>query len=592
MKHNSNSNFSQGLTFKFLVLVIASLLLVSSTIGITSYFYAKQELIEGGKLHLHDITEAALDSIQLLNDQVNQENLSMEDAQNIARQHISGPFSNVEEKIRDYTQSPFVYKTDGYIFGYDSQHIAQIHPNGLEGTDLTNLQDAQGDYLIQNLVKTSKLENENDRFYKYDWLNPNENIAREKIAYLVYFEPWDWMIGIGAYTEEFYESLEALKYIIVFIVLLSTTLGATITFIFIRKIILLIKKSNDVATELSHGNLNVETVTHNGKDEVSSLSRSIDHMVQNLKGIVFNVRENSEKVASFSEQVTASAEQTATATNQITEAIQKVAVTADDNNQMTLDTIDSLKKMSQNVSEMDHVFSSVIELSTNALNEASSGENLIEQSIQQMNEVNRVVETSSNDIEQLNKHAQEVSSIINIITGISSQTNLLALNAAIEASRAGEAGKGFAVVAEEVRKLAEQSAQAANQVISIINQMQDGASESAQSMNKVINEVNEGRNLIHKAGTSFYGIVQNNQGLSEQIQQVSTLSSEVSSASKQLLNQSENVLQSTADLTSDYQTIASASEEQLASMEEVTASMTHLNELAKELQNIVDQFKM
>lgn len=586
------SKFFQGLSFKFLFLVIFSLFLVSTMIGTISYYISKQELIEAGKLHLQDITESGLEVVKLLDEEVKNGYMTLEKAQEIARERISGPMTDLENKTRDYSNSPFVYKEAGYVFAYNSNNVVQIHPNGLEGQDLTDLQDANGNYLIQELVKTSKLKNPSDRYYTYDWKNANESTSREKIAYLVYYEPWDWMIGVGAYTEEFYEALSSLKLMITIIVALSTILGAGITYYFISKIIKSIKRSNQVAIEISEGNLAVDIMNDQGKDEVSSLSNAIDKMIVNLKEIVTNVRENSEKVAAYSEQVSASADQTAIATNQITESIQKVAETADENNEMTINTIEALNVMGQKVTEMRAVFNHVSSQSSNALQEANTGKATVASSIEQMTFINDAVVDSSSTIETLHQNSQEISKIIQIITGISSQTNLLALNAAIEASRAGEAGKGFAVVAEEVRKLAEQSSEAANQVISLVNEMQQGATKSVESMATVTKEVNKGSKLIHEAGASFSGIAEINEELSRQVEKVSLISEEVSNSSDDLLIKSEKVLESTVTITSDYQTIASASEEQLASMEEVTGSMTHLNDLARELQDIVNRFKV
>ena len=121
-----------------------------------------------------------------------------------------------------------------------------------------------------------------------------------------------------------------------------------------------------------------------------------------------------------------------------------------------------------------------------------------------------------------------------LITTVASQINLLALNAAIEAARAGENGRGFAVVANEVRKLAEQSAESAHQIDALIKGIQEDSKQSVTSMDKVIREVQSGKELVHDAGNTFQMILHAIQHVAHKIQEVSAITEEISASSEEI----------------------------------------------------------
>ncbi len=190
------------------------------------------------------------------------------------------------------------------------------------------------------------------------------------------------------------------------------------------------------------------------------------------------------------------------------------------------------------------------------------------------------------------ENTKKIGEVVGIIKGIADQTNLLALNAAIEAARAGEQGRGFAVVAEEVRKLAEQSQEAAKQIAVLIGDIQNKTDSAVQAMSEGTQEVQKGFEVVRHAGIAFKDI-------DSHIHDVAILAKEAAEGLNRLAVESKNVreaMQETSqisgDIASQSQTISAATEEQSASMEEIAASSGHLAKLAEELQSAVAKFKV
>lgn len=209
-----------------------------------------------------------------------------------------------------------------------------------------------------------------------------------------------------------------------------------------------------------------------------------------------------------------------------------------------------------------------------------------------MNLINENFTDLSVTVTQLGERSSEIGEISKVISTIADQTNLLALNAAIEAARAGEHGKGFAVVADEVRKLAEQSAQSAQQIAHLIVQTQEDTTKTSKSMELATNEVSKGIIIVNEAGDSFAEIKQSVDHVTEQIKVVSKHVQDISKQLIEVVNSIGVIKDITDHANIETQNISAASEEQLAAMEEIASSSSALSSLAIELQQITGKFKI
>jgi methyl-accepting chemotaxis protein len=166
------------------------------------------------------------------------------------------------------------------------------------------------------------------------------------------------------------------------------------------------------------------------------------------------------------------------------------------------------------------------------------------------------------------------------------------LNAAIEAARAGDEGRGFAVVADQVRKLAIQSEASAMQIAELISAITDNTDKVVQAIKKEKEEVENGMIIVREADEAFRHILVEVENVAEQVQEVSAVSQQIAAGSEQVTASVEEMARISRDTNDYYHGIASSSEEQLAVMEQMAASTESLNDMASQLQKLIEKFKV
>jgi len=206
--------------------------------------------------------------------------------------------------------------------------------------------------------------------------------------------------------------------------------------------------------------------------------------------------------------------------------------------------------------------------------------------------IEQSVSSSAEVVTKLGERSKEIGQIVVTISGIAGQTNLLALNAAIEAARAGEQGRGFAVVAEEVRKLAEQSQEAAKQIANLISEIQSETDNAVVAMNEGAREVKVGADVVNNAGKAFKEIVSLISEVSTQIREISAAIQQMASGSQQIVAAVRDIDRISKDAAGQTQTVSAATEEQSASMEEIAAASQALAKMAEDLQSAVRKFRV
>lgn len=378
-----------------------------------------------------------------------------------------------------------------------------------------------------------------------------------------------------------------------FIISLACIVIAVIFIIFLSKRfakpIQLIRDECQVLTE---GDLSKQEIRIFSHDEIGQLAKGFQDMRGNLRMLVTNVKAQAEHVAASSEELTASANHSADAANQIAGSISDIA----QGTEKQADSANSIsavaRQMSANTEQILATTQGVVGIAHSTSQEAEMGKQAVEQAIAQMQDINHGTGEVQVAINELAGGSQEISEMVNLISTIASQTNLLALNAAIEAARAGEHGRGFAVVAEEVRKLAEQSNQATQQIEEVIKKNQFNMEQAVAASQSGSEKVRAGIVVINSAGDMFNRIVESILQLSRQIKDISESIQQIVDGGQVLVSSIHEIETVSKENAAETQTISAATEEQSASMQEIASASQSLASLAASLQESVSKFKI
>ena len=328
------------------------------------------------------------------------------------------------------------------------------------------------------------------------------------------------------------------------------------------------------------------------QDEFGDMGKALARMQNSFTDAMRSITGIAENIAASSEQLHANADQTASASGEVANATTTIMQSTEQAGK-NLDIANSmLKDVNGSLENVTDVVMAVANKADETSKTSREGQKEVENAIASINEVGEGTAKVTEAVIELKESSAKISEIVEMITGIASQTNLLALNAAIEAARAGEHGRGFAVVAEEVRKLAEESGKAAQEIDDLIAKNNQSIQHTVALMDDQRNLVKQGVDKVNNSGEAFIQIASLVSELSEDIKGISAAGKKMTDDSKRTLDANIEVDKSARLVLSEVTNVSAAAEQQAASTQEIASSSQVLAQMAEDLNVIASRFKL
>ncbi|WP_407309484.1 methyl-accepting chemotaxis protein [Desulfosporosinus sp. SB140] len=493
---------------------------------------------------------------------------------------------------------------EGYFWGDTVDGICVFHGTNesLAGTNRNNAQDSKGNYYIQEIRKAAIGGGGYINFW-FPKADPKDTTQYPKRGYALEFKPWQWVIGTGNYVDDIQKTIAqrqatvdqenriGIAYTIAgmfLVILVSVGFSLLVN----KRLTKQLEPMAETAIQVANGKLNVPEIKAETDDAIGHLGKSLNAMTKHLRELVERVSLSSNRVASTSNELSIGAEQSAQASNQISLAITEAFHGTEKQLGVVEHSRNVVSTIIEGINKMLSYSQEVVKTSEKAAESALKGSNAIDQTIEQMNNIEKIVAASAEVIQELGDESKEISQIVDMISNIASQTNLLALNAAIEAAQAGEQGKGFAVVADEVRKLAEQSSQAVQQIANLISTVQSNTQKAVTTMGQGTKEVSLGMEVVRSAGQTFKEINELVNSTSLEIREISEEIKHTASGSNQIVEAIKELDEVSQTIASQTQTVSASTQEQSASIEQIATGSKMLSDMAQELQAATAKFEV
>lgn len=418
----------------------------------------------------------------------------------------------------------------------------------------------------------------------------SDKFGSHKTAYIA-IPGSELLLAVGLDATFIEEKRSEIFWICSAITVFVVVVGLLVAYINSSRVTRSIKKLVAVTEKMASGDFrqNIEVVGH---DEVAQLANGFRTMTNQLKEMFSKVMETSQTVVSGSDHLAKSVTtfqdliaRSNTVTREIESGSMTIASAAAENAR-------AMEEISEGVQHIATSSAEVTERIGQAAKEAGEGNDLAQTAVLQMQQVEDAADQTLTHIRVLNERSESIASVVGTITEITKQINILALNAAIEAARAGENGKGFAVVAEEVRKLAEQSRLAMEEIGEYLLSIREESENSVNAMHRASQEIVSGTDRVKKAGHAFEQLTRLIDNINLTIQSVSASTQEVSAGTEEVTASVEESANITAKSLENMEQISKYSEQQLTEMESHVKTVRSLHEQALSLRESIGKFQV
>lgn len=568
---------------------IAIVVIVAATIGLTARNGMKNQIQTSLDIYRETLYEGYDNSLEYQAQNV----ITL--LQSIYEKQLSGILTETEAKQQAITYVKSLRYGDddsGYFWIDDLNYVLVAHPilEDQEGQNRYDLEDQNGVMIIQEILKTVQ-NSEKGGFNEFYFTKSDGVTVAPKRAYSVMFEPWGWVISTGNYIDEMEEVYAAQEKIMNeqldrqvqisnLCVAVMLVLSIFISILFAQFFTKPLRKIRDLASRMSDCDFS-KSLNMKGKNEFAQTAQTLDYAQSKLQSYIHDVSRQLQEMASGNFTVTSEVEyhgefqkiQTSLETivssmnqtlKQINQSAEQVALGAGHvstgTQQLASATVQQAASVQEVSHRMENISSQAQQNSQNAeqaSNCAMLTKQYIDTGMQKMSELTEA-------IQDISEASDSIEKIIKNIDDIAFQTNILALNAAVEAARAGAAGKGFSVVADEVRSLAQKSA--------------DSASITQELIENCMHAVHRGTQVAKDTAEALNAIVEEN--LTTQ-----ALIAEIAADSHVQAEESKCV-------NSEIGVISMVTQTNSSTVEQSAASSEELSQQAEMMKELVNQFTL
>jgi len=431
---------------------------------------------------------------------------------------------------------------------------------------------------------------ENKQGYKEYDAKENEVLTR-KSASFTKMEDLGWTILATTYTDEITKETSKMLYNTLIIGIVSLIFAIVISILFTEGLIKHIKLLLKSMDKIKEGDFTVRCNVKS-KDEIGELAIGFNKMIEEISGLIYNMQSISSSLSLSSEGLAAIAEETSTSAENVTNAVEAIAIGASQEametekvTNLTINLSNRLNELQSNTENMLNSTEEVIEVNKGGIEvvDELKGKN-------QLNEI--AIKNIEAAIVELDNKTKNISNIIGTISSIAEQTNLLALNASIEAARAGEAGRGFAVVAEEIRKLAEGSNNAAQEINSIIANIEKESSNTVEKM-KDVKLISEEQSLsVEKVNISFENISKSVNSITDNIKLLGNFINDINKDKEHIIEAMQNISAISEESAATSEEVTASMHQQIEAIQNVAATADTLSNDASNLNTEIAKFKV
>ncbi|MEN6568312.1 MAG: methyl-accepting chemotaxis protein [Veillonellales bacterium] len=449
-------------------------------------------------------------------------------------------------------------------------------------------------YPIDSSAVTEQKPLDNDVFKEaVDKQNGQTVALLRDQAYLISYRSipnTDWIV-VAAYPRQValqpaYDMIEHSIAVTLLLIVIFVVIGLLVT----RKVLAPLKALVAGVELVSQGDLTYQLVNEK-QDEFGYVATAFNRMTGSLRQIVGSVKESSAMVLETAEHVAAASEQSRSGSAQVVQAVSGMAEQIAAQGKNTKKAGQLLQQLVAVSGRISGSIAQVAETTDECSATAGQGRMVIDNTVAKMQYIKTLVDQTVGKVETLEQGTQEIGQITGMITTIAKQTNLLALNAAIEAARAGEAGRGFAVVADEVRQLAEQSAESAHSISLLIEKIQQETDGAVAVMRQSFAQVEEGVKIAKTSGEAFARIVTAIQRVKDQVGTITGETEMQAQLCDTAMQPIDNINSLAIQNTQHAREIAAVCQQQSVSAHDINHSIEKLQAMANELEGMVDTFK-